>query len=373
VLSPLDDFPVHQIAEPMRFVATSDRNFYDRYYFNLHPCRDELFLTAGLGQYPNLGVADAFVAVTRHGVQRVLRTSRLLGDDRADTTVGPVSVEVLEGLRRLRLRADGHHDDIALDVVWDAAVPAHAEPRHLIRRGARRTTDSFRFVQTGRWTGWLRVAGERFDVTPERWWGGRDRSWGIRPVGEPEPPGWRQGQEAGGFLWLYCTMQFDRFSLIYIVQEDRTGARTLEEGVRLWPAASNLPPEPLGRPEHDLTFLPGSRRLGHATLSFHPPAGGDPLVVQATPIGACYLALGTGYGTEEDWRHGMYQGPFVEQSRAYDLADPAVAARTYGLIDNLARFEVREPGGPQTAVGYGLLEHAVLGPNDRYGFESRPS
>ena len=51
MLSPLDDYPVHQIAEPMRFVATSDRNFYDRYLFN---CSDELFVTAGLGQYPNL-------------------------------------------------------------------------------------------------------------------------------------------------------------------------------------------------------------------------------------------------------------------------------------------------------------------------------
>src|ERR1035438_2123803 len=31
VLSPLDDYPVHQISEPMRHVGTSDRNFYDRY------------------------------------------------------------------------------------------------------------------------------------------------------------------------------------------------------------------------------------------------------------------------------------------------------------------------------------------------------
>jgi hypothetical protein len=168
-------------------------------------------------------------------------------------------------------------------------------------------------------------------------------------------------------------MQFDRFSLVYIVQEDRTGARTLEEGVRLWPATANLPPEGLGRPEHDLTFLPGSRRLDHATLSFHPPEGGEPLVVKATPIGACYLALGTGYGTEGDWRHGMYQGALVEQSRTYDLGDPAVAARSYGLVDNLARFELREPGGTSTEVGFGLLENAVLGPNDRYGFESRRS
>ena len=69
VLSPLDDYPVHQISEPMRHVGTSDRNFYDRYYFNIHGTGDvhgtdeELFCVIGVGQYPNLGVADAFVSV----------------------------------------------------------------------------------------------------------------------------------------------------------------------------------------------------------------------------------------------------------------------------------------------------------------------
>ena len=58
MLSPLDDYPVHQISEPMRFVGTSDRNFYDRYYFNIHGAEgvhgshDELFAVVGLGQYP---------------------------------------------------------------------------------------------------------------------------------------------------------------------------------------------------------------------------------------------------------------------------------------------------------------------------------
>ena len=43
-LSPLDDYPVHQAAQVIRHPVTSDRNFYDRYYFNCHPCSDELML-----------------------------------------------------------------------------------------------------------------------------------------------------------------------------------------------------------------------------------------------------------------------------------------------------------------------------------------
>ena len=44
MLSSWDDYPVHQIADTIRHVGTSDRNFYDRYYFNLHGSSGELFM-----------------------------------------------------------------------------------------------------------------------------------------------------------------------------------------------------------------------------------------------------------------------------------------------------------------------------------------
>ena len=46
-LSPLDDYPVHQIPEVMRHVGTSDRNFYDRYYFNAFPLTGDTMLICG--------------------------------------------------------------------------------------------------------------------------------------------------------------------------------------------------------------------------------------------------------------------------------------------------------------------------------------
>src|SRR4051812_8467344 len=107
VLGPLDDYPVHQVAEVMRHVATSDRNFYDRYYFNCHRGdphdeQPELFLLAGMGQYLNLGVADAFALVRRGSDHVVVRASSALGADRMDTTVGPFRIEVREPLQSLR-------------------------------------------------------------------------------------------------------------------------------------------------------------------------------------------------------------------------------------------------------------------------------
>ena len=88
MLSSMDDYPLHQIADVIRHVGTSDRNFYDRYYFNLHNCSEEIFVVFGLGQYPTLGVQDAFLLVRHGDSHRVIRGSRTLGD-RADITVGP--------------------------------------------------------------------------------------------------------------------------------------------------------------------------------------------------------------------------------------------------------------------------------------------
>ena len=105
-LGPLDEYLAHQTSDTIDHVAPSDRNFYDRYYFNMHSSSDELFVIMGLGQYPNLGVTDAFITVSIGTEQHTVRASRELGHDRMDTAVGPLRVEVLEGLRRLRVVCD---------------------------------------------------------------------------------------------------------------------------------------------------------------------------------------------------------------------------------------------------------------------------
>ena len=97
-ISSWDDFPVHQTSEYVRHVATSDRNFYDRYYFNLHGSSDEVMTIFGLGQYPNLGVTDAFLAVGTKDKHRVVRASKPLVD-RADL------LTLLESQRRAVLAA----------------------------------------------------------------------------------------------------------------------------------------------------------------------------------------------------------------------------------------------------------------------------
>ena len=48
----LDEYPIHQTPLSMRYVASSDRNFYDRCYFNAHDRTGDIFLVTGAGVYP---------------------------------------------------------------------------------------------------------------------------------------------------------------------------------------------------------------------------------------------------------------------------------------------------------------------------------
>src|SRR5580698_3538471 len=132
VLSNFDDFPVHQSPEFIRHPGTSDRNFYDRYYFNLHPCSGEWFAIFGFGQYPNLGVVDAFIDVRRGDSQHIVRASKPLGD-RGDLSVGPFLIEVLEPLKRLRFVVAETEHTVAMDVTWEGHTEAIAEPHQFLR------------------------------------------------------------------------------------------------------------------------------------------------------------------------------------------------------------------------------------------------
>ncbi len=367
MLSPLDDYPVHQISEPMRFVGPSDRNFYDRYYFNIHGngsvagTEDELFCVIGVGQYPNLSVADAFVSVLWGDDHRVVRASRTLGADRIDASVGPIRVEVEKGLERLRVVLEPNEWDLELDAVYEGFCEAHLESRHFDRQFSRVVFDSTRFAQVGGWRGHLRLGDRTVTLSPDRFWGSRDRSWGVRPVGEPEPPGIRATDTEGGFFWIYAPVRFDDAAMITIVQERPTGERVMQDAHRIPRLGSGEETEWLGRPEHELRFVEGSRRVAGATLSYFGARGSKTAEVEVEPLLAFPLLLGTGYGLEPDWRHGMYQGELVVQGQKVPPVDHTYF--NWALTEYAARFRA----GDQ--VGYGMFECAVMGPHRQYGFE----
>lgn len=188
MLGPLDEYPLHQLPQPIAWPGSSDRNFYDRSYFNAHDRTGNIFLITGIGYYPNLGVKDAFVLIRRADIQTAVHLSDAIDSDRLHQHVNGYRVEVVEPLRKLRIVLD-ETEGVAADLTWEGLFDVVQEQPHVLRSGNRVTLDAQRFAQLGTWSGRIVVDGERIAVDPATWLGSRDRSWGIRPVGEPEPGG----------------------------------------------------------------------------------------------------------------------------------------------------------------------------------------
>jgi hypothetical protein len=356
-LSPFDEYLAHQTPDTFDHVYTSDRNFYDRYYFNMHASSDELFVIIGLGQYPNLGVTDAFITVSIGQEQHTVRASRELGSDRMDTTVGPLGVEVIQGLQKLRITCDDNEWGVAADLTFTGVVEALEEPHTFSRRYGRVIQDVTRYAQIGVWEGTLTAAGKTFAVTPDRWKGVRDRSWGVRPVGEREAPGIRarESMDGYGFRHDWVPMQFDDHMLKIQIDQDAEGHRHLEESMRVWNLDQNRPIDHMGTPEVEIEYQSGTREMAKATVSTTDPEG-KPIVITNTPLRTLYLAAGSGYVPDGTWGHGYYQGPLKVEGIVHDLSDPEVRRKYVSLNETLCRFE-----SSTGEVGYGMHENMLMG------------
>jgi hypothetical protein len=361
LVSRLDDYLVHQIAEPVAYPATSDRNFYDRYYFGCHDTEGKLFLMLAFGQYPNLGVTDAFVSVVYEGKQHVVRASRELGLDRMDTHIGPLGVEVVEPTRRLRIYCEPNEWGLEYDITFEARVEGYLEPRFYRRSAGRVTQDYVRTTQTGRYSGWIKVAGRRIELTADRYWGQRDHSWGIRGIGDPDPSLVRPPAPGmvGTFFWNWACMQFPDHTLLYTVSEEADGTRWNDSSVRL-PGLAGGGEVQHYQSHHNLEFISGSRQFKRASIELTAKDGAV-TKVDCEPLMVLWMS-GCGYGG--DWRHGQYHGPLAVEGMTYDLSNADDLRKLAGIHETVCRFSA------DGEVGYGIFEMLVAGVYPRYGFNT---
>ncbi len=354
---PLDEHPIHQGPQSMKWFVTSDRNVYDRCIMHALSPDGRHQLAAGLGVYPHVGVIDCYVATRRDRTLTSLRTSGELGDDRMRQEVGPMRIEVVEALQEVRFVCEGAEHGVEVDLTWHGAFPAIDEPRHIRRSGDDVILDAFRFVQTASVTGTVTIDGERIDATAEGWSGARDRSWGIRPVGQGAPAG---KPVEPGMWWCWIPLRFDDFALMFVLEEAPDGYRTINEAVRVWPDGRI---EQLGWAEPEIEYRSGTRYPTRARIGLK-ERGGRELVLDIEPMGPMPLSVGLGYGPDDDgWNHGRWMGESWSQRVDHDLDDPAVQQRVaWSMIDHAARATL------DGQVGYGIFEHFNLGRHDPSGF-----
>ncbi len=354
MLSKADDYPIHQTPEPIAH-AGSDRNFYDRYFFNGYSQDGSVFFAVAMGVYPNLNIIDAAFCVVIDGVQHNLRASRHLNMERMDTRVGPIAIEVLEPLERLRVRVESPAHGISANIVFHARALPVEEPRFIRRTGPRVTMDYTRLTQNGAYEGEITIEGRTISLSRTQHLGTRDRSWGIRPVGaaESQPPA---PAPAPQFFWLWAPCNFaDRFSL-YHLNADALGSA--------WNTAAvigglgRVPPLHMQACTSSLVLKKGTRHAQSASIDLVAPDG-ERLNITMTPQWN-FCMSGLGY-LHPEWGHGHNKGP---EAVAYDTHDLARIDETQFAFLHVQAFSsvVLTDGNGKRHAGAGVLEQLILGP-----------
>jgi len=364
MLTEWDDLLIHQMISTFDHVESSDPRWHDRYWFHLGDVEGEVLLGVGMGVYPNRDVMDGFAVATVERAQHNVLVSRELGRDRY-TAVGPLRIDIVRGLREIRLRLEPNDHDVTFDLVWSSTMPPFEEQPHFSRQKGRVIRNNARYNQSGRFSGSLTVAERSWTVTPERFWGVRDRSWGLRP-GQGEPTGGHTPEQlrqvlAGlGFgLYHYNPVQFPDYSLFYMHNEAPDGTINVIDGGLRFPYGSDREDEivRITAIEHEMEFVPGTPRFqsGRVALTL---ADGGAKRYSVKPLLPCYLGQGGGYGDPDRW-HGSYRGKLVVEGSSFDLTDEAELKKLYYANDYFSEWRCDDG-----EVGYGQYEY-VLGDTRR--------
>jgi hypothetical protein len=358
MLTPQDDLIGHQLPTTFDQLDNSDPAWMERLWYTGHPAPGgEVIFDIGLGYHPNRNVMDAFAGVAVPGRQWNFRASRRLrqsgGPGPLTTTVGPLCIEVLEGLKHHRLRLGANDSGIRFEIEFHGTLNPHEEKAHLRRRDGRVTENMARAQQLGRYVGWLEFGGRRVEIGS--WLGQRDHSWGVRAEmrsDETAPP----LTFYPPFFYCWTTAQFKNRGLHIFFKERAPGDKIYLSGEEVFALGSRVSGrnqlidvqhralwhnDPSGQSmasaELDLAFGDGSRRT-----------------VQVRVLPTKYYLKGGLYGGLNGWFHGDDKGKALFTAHeAWDLDDPATRRTARTLADQV--IEVRD--GDE--VGYGIIEYGV--------------
>ena len=368
MLNKLDDYPVHQTPEPLAQPATSDRNHYDRTWYNGYAADGGYYFGIGMAVYPHRGVLDcAFSVVRPGGRQHCFFASRRAPAERTDMQVGPFRMEVIEPMRRARVVLDDNASGLGCDLLFSARTAPIQEARQTLWRGARRFLDSTRFAQFGAWSGAIRTPDGQLTLSARECRGTKDRSWGVRPVGEPELGGAPQAPDGLFFLWAPLFWR-DHISHAIFFDGPR-GEALAREGLTAplhptedaIPSAADAEVERMATASHRVSYHANTRLAASAEIDLINLAG-DRRTVSLKPILRFHMK-GLGYGHPK-WRQGAWQGELATGHEAFDPQQLDLLAPENLHVQQVVRAS---DGAWQ---GVGVLEQAVIGPYAPAGFKA---
>jgi len=378
MLTKHDDFPRHQIVDTMAYVASSDPSWSDGYYFCFWDAAGEISLAMGMRVYANVDVLDGYAAIMHKGVLRNVRMSRRWSPRQDDLEVGPLRLEIIEGLRQRRLTfsAPQLHGGIEFDLLWNARHAPYAEERKSERLNGRVIRDLIRYWQAGRPSGHIRFDKRDIEVDPTTWYCIMDHSWGTRqsvgpnlaPNDLPPVPTLPPGRD--GLLRLVVFAQMPSYIVYFQTHEDASGQQETVDGRIDFTDGSTAR---IVNVEHHLEYVPGTRRIATAKCTIV-DATGRRFSLSIDPSHTGTITSAFGYALEtRGWSDnrgmGVYRGEsWLEHDTWHhegnDAVDPAGNRYPYNGYIGPARVA----DGSECGMAY--FETVVIGSYARYGFKA---
>ncbi len=360
MLNLFDDYPVHQTPEPLAHPATSDRNVYDRTWFNGYVPDGRYYFGIGMAVYPHRGILDCAFSVTElGGRQHSFFGSRRAPRERTEMTVGPFTVEIQEPMRRTRVILDDNASGVGCDLTFSARTAPIEEGRQTLWTGNRKTMDATRFAQFGRWEGHVRHPDGEIEVDPAECRATKDRSWGVRGVGEPETGGAPQAGRGACFVW--APLVWDDHVSHAIFFDGPQGERLHEEGLTapLHGAESDVPAEDEGIERmrgaaHRVRYYRGTRLASGAEIDLVSLLG-HTRTITLEPLHTFFMK-GLGY-LHPEWGQGVWKGELATGGESFDPRQIDLLQPHHVHVQQV----VRATDGAHT--GTGVLEQIVLGPH----------
>lgn len=235
----------HQLPLPFRDVSLHHHHWRESLFFVAHSPEDPddvAILT--LAHFPARAEMDSLQLGRWGGKAVAARHVRPVSGDFDDWRVGPVSIQVLEPRRVVRIRVDESVESpVSLDLTFTARTEPYQFRRGTMLAGHEVVWDQTHMIQSGWWEGTVTRDGSTREV--RRWWGQRDHSWGVR-VHQRCP------------MWMWIAIQLPEGMIGAWCWELPNGARIYTDGC--FAPSDFSEPVPIVDFRHDLHWRDGLGR-----------------------------------------------------------------------------------------------------------------
>ncbi len=369
MLSLHDDFCIHQTPDPIRQPLSTGKDAYDRYFANGFHRNGDFYFALALGRYPNREVMDAAVTFLIDGVHHSYFASRRDPDEPTETRLGELEVRIDSPMRVMTVTLSPNDSGLTCHLRWLARSAPLEEERTTVSTGEQVTNDATRWTQFGCWEGWFEIDGVRTPVSPVSCLGVKDRSWGVRKLGDDSGENFRATQQ---LFWNWVPLNFGTFCVHSLRFEDTENDRLIKQQSMIAPLYEREDAVPVHESSiehiaewtHDYKVDSQSRRIVGGTVNLGGSSSTEE--IRTIEIGPPLLTAWTysiGYG-HAIWNHGKWHGELATGHERWAVSEANAAEERYSIMHQVV--EVRLNGH----TGFGFVEQCIIGAYPRYKLDA---